>query len=186
MTNDRPSPAMLMLRMFGTIFFFMFLMSMFWNGLSGTNMFPFRAVIGASVALTILFTSVGWTVSTAGSKLLLKNNEEYQDWKKKGGRPYWDSLGWPINTATPIERQTGLAEPEYPPGMTPPDHHQYQCPVCGCRVEKQIDICPLCNYGADGDSSAYVRRWGTSPPSSPPQCSGPSCQPKPQGWRPVS
>lgn len=184
MTNDRPSPAMLMLRMFGTILLIMFLMSMFWNGLSGTNMFPFKAVIGASVILTFLFTSVGWLVSAVGAGVLLQNNEEYQDWRKKGGRPYWDSLGWPINTATPIERQTGLAEPEYTT-FVPPSSWLYQCPVCGSRVEKQIDVCWNCNYGADGDSTAYVDRWGGTPPQRSPI--GPSKQQSsPLGQRPVS
>ena len=78
-----------------------------------------------------------------------------------GGRPYWDSIGWPINTATPIERETGLAEPEYT-DFVPPADWKYQCPVCGARVEKQIDVCWRCGYGRDGDSTAYQQRWGNS------------------------
>jgi len=176
--------------MFGTVFLIIFCISLFFNGLSGSNMFPFQAVIGVSIVLTFLFTGVGWLVSTAGAEVLLKNNDDYQQWRKMGGRPYWDSIGWPVNAATPIERQTGLAEPEYT-DFVPPPSWQYQCPVCGSRVEKQIDVCWNCNYGADGDGSAYVKRWGTAPPEGPPVCTGPACQvpveqKKPKDWRPVS
>jgi hypothetical protein len=161
MTNR--SPIYLLARMFGYFFMGALLISLFFNGLSGMNMFPFPAVIGVAVVLTILCSTIGATVVTVGSQIFLKNDQEFQEWKKKGGRPYWDYLGWPINTATPIERQTGLAEPKYPPGRTPPDHFRYQCPQCGARVEKQIDICPLCHYGANGDDTAYRKRWGTPP-----------------------
>jgi len=157
--NERPSISMLLLRYFVTVLVITFLFSMFWNTLSGTNMFPFEAVIGVSVVLTVLFNVVGWVINTIAREVLLGRNAEYQKWKKMGGRPYWDSLGWPINTATPIERETGLAEPEYT-DFVPPADWRYQCPVCGARVEKQIDVCWQCSYGADGDSTAYEQRWG--------------------------
>ncbi len=160
--TDRPSAIVLLLRYFMTIFVITFLISMFWNGLSGTNMFPFRAVIGVSVVLTVLFNVVGWVVVTGGSKVLLNNDPNFQKWKRMGGRPYWDSIGWPINTATPIERETGLAEPEYR-DFVPPADWRYQCPVCGSRVEKQIDVCWQCGYGRDGDSTAYQQRWDGKP-----------------------
>jgi hypothetical protein len=156
---DRPSAIVLLFRYFVTVFVITFLVSMFWNTLSGTNMFPFGAVIGVSVVLTVLFNVVGWVVVTGGSEVLLNNDPNFQKWKKMGGRPYWDSIGWPINTATPIERQKGLAEPEYT-DFVPPADWRYQCPVCGARVEKQIDVCWQCSYGANGDSTAYHQRWG--------------------------
>jgi hypothetical protein len=157
--NDRPSAIVLLFRYFVTVFVIIFLVSLFWNTLSGTNMFPFGAVIGVSVVLTVLFNAVGWIVVTGGSQVLLNNDPEFQKWKQMGGRPYWDSIGWPINTATPIERQTGLAEPEYT-NFVPPADWRYQCPVCGSRVEKQIDVCWRCGYGHDSDSTAYHQRWG--------------------------
>lgn len=158
MTN-RPSAIVLLLRYFLTIFVFMFLLSMFWNELSGTNIFSFKAVIGVSMVLTVLFNVVGWVVVNVGSNVLLNNNPSFQKWKQMGGRPYWDSIGWPINTSTPIERETGLAEPDYT-DFVPPADWKYQCPVCGSRVEKQIDVCWRCGYGRDGDSTAYHQRWG--------------------------
>lgn len=157
--NSRPSVFVLMLRYYLTVFVLTFLISLFWNGLSGMNMFPFKVVIGVSVVLTVLFNVVGWVVVTGGSKVLLNNDPNFQKWKKMGGRPYWDSIGWPVNTATPIERETGLAEPEYT-NFVPPCHYRFQCPRCGARVEKRIDVCWRCSYGADGDSTDYHKRWG--------------------------
>ncbi len=157
--NDRPSAIVLLFRYFLTVFVIIFAISLFWNTLSGTNMLPFKVVIGVSAVLTVLFNVVGWVVVTLGGEAILHNDPNFQKWKRMGGRPYWDSIGWPMNTATPIERQTGLAEPEYT-NFVPPGHYRFQCPACGARVEKQIDVCWRCSYGADGDSTAYHQRWG--------------------------
>ncbi len=157
--TDRPSIFVLIFRYFVTVFLIVFMISLFWNGLSGTNMFPFSAVVGVAVVLTFLFTGVGWVVVTGGSQVLLNKDPNFQRWKRMGGRPYWDSIGWPINTATHIERETGLAEPEYT-DFVPPADWRYQCPVCGSRVEKQSDVCWRCGYGREGDSTAYHERWG--------------------------
>ena len=102
--NSRPSVFVLMLRYFVTVFVLTFSISLFWNGLSGVNMFPFKVVIGVSMLLTAIFTSVGWVVVTLGSKAILRDDPEFQEWKAKGGRPYWDSLGWPINPVPPEDR----------------------------------------------------------------------------------
>ena len=140
MTN-RPSRTWLMFRMFGTIFVIVFLISLFWNTLSGRDMFPIAVAFWVSVVLTLWFTLAGWVGVTAGSQVLLRNDAEFQKWKQRGGRPFWDgALGWPINTASDIERETGIAEPEYTT-WTPPAHFKYQCPKCGSRVEKKIDVC---------------------------------------------
>lgn len=157
--NARPSVVVILFRYFVTVFVILFVISVFWNTLSGTNMFPIKAVIGSSLVLTVLFNIIGWVINTVAGELLFGRNVEYQKWKKLGGRPYWDSLGRPINPASQVERQTGLAEPEYT-DFVPPADWCYQCPACGARVEKQIDVCWNCNYGADGDSTAYHERWG--------------------------
>lgn len=102
--NNRPSVFVLMLRYFVTIFVLVFLISLFWNTLSGMNMFPFKVVIGVSMLLTAIFTGVGWVVVTVGSQVILRDDPEFQEWKAKGGRPYWDSLRWPINTTPHDDR----------------------------------------------------------------------------------
>lgn len=99
--TDRPSAIVLLLRYFATVFIIIFAISVFWNTLSGTNMFPFKIVVGVSVVLTVLFNFVGWVVVTIGGEAILRNDKEYQEWKAKGGRPYLDHLGWPINPTPP-------------------------------------------------------------------------------------
>ena len=103
--TKRPSAIMLMFRYFVTVFVITFLVSLFWNVLSGSNMFPFSAVIGVSLVLTVLFNVVGWVVVTLGGEVILRNDEEFQDWKRKGGRPYLDHLGWPINPTPPNDKE---------------------------------------------------------------------------------
>lgn len=103
--NSRPSVFVLMIRYFVTVFVLVFLVSIFWNTLSGTNMFPFRAVIGVSMLLTVIFNVVGWIVVTFGGEAILRNDQEYQQWKADGGRPYLDHLGWPINPTPPHHKE---------------------------------------------------------------------------------
>ncbi len=103
--SNRPSAIVLMFRYFMTVFVITFLISLFWNVLSGTNMFPFKAVIGVSVVLTVLFNCVGWIVVTLGGEAILRNNQEFHEWKRKGGRPYLDHLGWPINPTPPNDKE---------------------------------------------------------------------------------
>jgi hypothetical protein len=86
--SNRPSRIVLMFRMFCTLFVIVFLISLFWNTLSGRDMFPIAIVFWVSVVLTIWFTIAGWV-----------------------------------------------------------------------GVEKKIDVCWNCNYGADGDSTAYRQRF---------------------------
>lgn len=157
--TKRPSRTWLMFRMFVLTFVIVYMVSLFWNTLSDRNMFPINIVFWTAIVLTIWFTCIGWIGVTVGSEVLLKNDPEFQKWKKKGGRPFWDGgMPWPINPATDIERITGLAEPKYT-DFTPPKSWKYQCPVCGSRVEKAVDVCWNCNYGHDSDGTAYHQRW---------------------------
>ena len=105
--SNRPSVFVLMLRYFVTVFVLTFLVSLFWNTLSGMNMFPLAVAFWVAVVLTVIFTGVGWVVVTLGSKAIRRDDPEFQEWKAKGGRPYWDSLGWPINPNPPEDRDNG-------------------------------------------------------------------------------
>ena len=164
----KPHPVVLMARIFGVYFILTFFLSMFWNILSwiaaGTTMFPFGAVIGVSIVMTIITVCTGWTFSTVGGELLMGRDPAYRKWKEKGGRPYWDFIGWPITSPpkpAPIQELTGQPEPTYT-NFVPPDDWRYQCPACGARVQHQVDVCWNCNYGADGDSTAYYQRYGSA------------------------
>lgn len=105
--SNRPSVVILLFRYFMTVFVITYLISVFWNVLSGTNMFPFKIVVGVSVMLTVLFNVVGWVVVTLGGETILHDDREFQEWKQRGGRPYWDSIGWPINPTHPEDRDNG-------------------------------------------------------------------------------
>ena len=154
--SDRPSRSYLMFRFFCTVFVIVYLISLFWNTLSGGNMFPFNIVIWVSVVLTIWLAFCGWFGVTVGSHVLLKDDPGFQEWKRRGGRPFWDGgLYWPINTSSDVVR--GFEEPESPT-FVPPESWRYQCPVCGARVEKQIDVCWQCDYGHDNNSTPYHER----------------------------
>ena len=65
---DRRSAIVLLFRFFVTVFVITFLVSMFWNTLSGTNMFPFGAGLGFAGRLNtvlghahfVLFNHESW------------------------------------------------------------------------------------------------------------------------------
>lgn len=105
--SNRPSAFVLIARMFAFNFAGSYLISLFWNGLSGRDMFPLAVVFWVAVTLTVIFMSVGWAVVTRGSQMLLKDDQDFQEWKKKGGRPYLDSLPWPIHPDSPDDRENG-------------------------------------------------------------------------------
>jgi len=71
------SAWVLIARMFAFNFIGAYLASLFWNGLSGRDMFPLAIVFWVAVTLTIIFMSVGWTVVTGGSELLPKDDPEF-------------------------------------------------------------------------------------------------------------
>lgn len=79
---------------------------------------------------------------------------------------YWVTLPWPWNPDPISVRQGGFPEPQYT-DFVPPDSWMYQCPNCGARVPESHGVCWRCNYGADGRSDAYVRRYGHQPPPRP-------------------
>lgn len=157
--NGRTSAIMLAARMFGCVLVISVGSSVFWNGISGREMFPIGVSVVVAVVVTAFLLLIGFVVVTLGGNALLGNDPEYQRWRAHGGRPYLDSLPKPINPDASITRETGLAEPEYT-DFVPPAGWRFQCPVCGSRVEKKIDVCWRCRYGRDGNSTAYFERFG--------------------------
>ena len=159
MNDGRSSAVVIVVRMFCTIFLIAFACSIFWNSLSGRTMLSLEVAFWVAVVLTVLFLVIGWVVVTVGGNLLLGDDRDFKQWKDQGGRPYLDSLPSPINPDSSITKLTGLAEPQYT-DFVPPSSWRFQCPACGARVEKKIDVCWRCSYGRDGDSTAYHQRWG--------------------------
>lgn len=183
MTDDRPSKAVLSLRFFGFTFAVVLGLAVVLNTLSGIVMLALPVVIIVAIVLSIVFISIGSATSNLGAKLLVEKDPEYQAWKKRGGRPYWDYLPSIITGMNALERQTGIREPKYTT-FVPPKSWLYQCPKCGARVEKFIDVCWNCNYGADGDATAYEEKFGKLLDQRD-GCVGGSCQ-KPEPPTPLT
>lgn len=103
--RNLPSAFVLIARMFAFNFIGSYLISLFWNGLSGRDMFPLAIVFWVAFTLTMIFMSIGWAVVTVGSEMLLKGDQEFQEWKEQGGRPYLDSMPWPIHPDASDDRE---------------------------------------------------------------------------------
>lgn len=146
---NRPSPIYLIFRMFGYFFGGFLLARWFWNSLSGRDMFPLTVALWCSVVMTALTVIPGWLVITFTSSVIYRHDHRHQMEKRSGFRPYWDTLPWPVQ-----------------PRFVPPKTWMFCCPVCCSRVEKQIDVCWNCGYGADGDSTAYFRQFEVASKSS--------------------
>jgi len=82
---------------------------------------------------------------------------DYRALRKTGWHPFWDVTVF--NFDSDLIKDGGFEEPEYT-GFVPPAWWSYQCPVCGARQETDFGVCWNCNYGADGDATAYFERWG--------------------------
>jgi hypothetical protein len=134
-----------------------------WNWGTGTAFWTVFEMAVSAVITVVLYGGIGWIGTNVLMALLSRNSSEYQRFRANGGDPYFDSLPPPINTDSEITRVTGLREPEYT-SFVPPESWQFQCPCCGARVERRIDVCWNCRYGADGNSGAYFGRWGDQRP----------------------
>ena len=108
--------------------------------------------------VTAIITTLFWLFAWVGT-LMVNRDPDYQKWVAAGGHYFWDLLPRLLNPDSDLVRNGGLVEPSYS-GFVPPDHWQHQCPKCLSRVQHAVDVCWNCNYGADGDSTAYFDRHG--------------------------
>ena len=155
----RTLPSTIMARfMLGTSIFIFVLFYLFGNKASGRAYFTFADcfVVGfwVTVAITLFFWAFFWL-----GKFLVSSDPEYQGWRQAGGHYFWDTLPRILNPDSDLIRRGGFAEPAYS-SFVPPADWQFQCPKCGSRVQHSVDVCWSCNYGADGDSTAYFDRYG--------------------------
>ena len=115
--NGRSSAIMLAARMFVCVLVISVGCSLFWNGLSGRDMFPIGVAVLVAVVVTAFLLLIGFVVVTIGGNLLLGGDPKFQQWKAQGGRPYFDSLPPPINMDSAEKR--GFVEP--PTSKAPAD-----------------------------------------------------------------
>ncbi len=91
-------------------------------------------------------------------------DHNYYTIRKAGWHPYWDTTTF--NHDSELIKDGGFEEPEYTK-FIPPKNWIHQCPVCGARQKTNFGVCWNCNYGADGDDTAYQERWGHIDPNPP-------------------
>lgn len=165
MRGQRTKAAEIFARSLVLVFIISMLIAGVWNWATETNFWTPTEIALSSFLIVLVFGGGGWLIVNFGMKLLFGRNSAYKQFIQSGGDPYLDSLPSPMNPDSQLVRETGLQEPET--DFTPPRHWKFQCPVCGARQPSQVCVCWNCNYGADGDSSAYYRRWGGTPPTVP-------------------
>lgn len=188
------------------VFVIYMILATMWNSMTNSNFWkPWE--MGISAILTVLiFGGFAWIVVRLGMGLMYGRSSQYHAYRRNGGDPYFDSLPWPLNPDSRQVRETGMAEPNT--SFRPPASWTFQCPVCGAKQPSRVCVCWNCNYGADGDSTAYVRKFGVKPPelsedqwkraqrgesvNAPFTCEGESCSPQTppddgyDGWIPVN
>lgn len=102
----------------------------------------------------------GWTAGIAADNKRLNS---------KGWSAIWDRgiIGM-ANPDSECMRLNGFDEPVT--DFVPPSFWKFRCPVCGARCPESWGVCwnPDCNYGADGDATAYYERYGTENVPQPP------------------
>ena len=158
--NGRTSKSAIVARAFIVGFVISLGLGGLWNMATGTAFWTFGALALGSLFIVCGFGLFGWIIVNVGTRLFCGRDPDFQNYVRNGGDPYFDTLPSPMNPDSEVTRVTGLQEPENSKGV--PKSWVYQCPVCGCRQPSRVCVCwnPECRYGADGDSTAYYKRWG--------------------------
>ncbi|APZ93360.1 hypothetical protein Fuma_02977 [Fuerstiella marisgermanici] len=155
----RTLPSTIMGRfMFGICMFVFFLFFLLGNEAAGRTYWTFADCFIVPFWITVIVTALFWTCLWFGT-LIVRNDPEYQQWARTGGHYFWDTLPRVLNPDSELIRNGGFAEPTYS-GFVPPENWTHQCPRCLSRVQHAVDVCWRCNYGHDGDSTAYFERHG--------------------------
>lgn len=163
MRTGRTSRSAIFVRAFLIVFLISIVLAESWNWAIDERFWSPVEIAVASLMIVVCFGGFGWLVVNVGTRLICGSDPEFGRYIRSGGDPYFDTLPSPLNPDSPLTRQTGLQEPAI--SKQAPRSWRYQCPVCGCRQPSRICVCWNCGYGADGDSTAYVERWGEHRPS---------------------
>ena len=129
-----------------------------WNSITNTNFWtPLEMFISAVLSVVIFGGLLGLVVRLVAG-LIYGRDPDYRQWLDDGGDPFFAVLPWPFHPDSQLTRETGIQEPST--SVVPPADWQYQCPSCGARVQRRIDVCWNCSYGSNGDSTVYFERYG--------------------------
>lgn len=134
-----------------------------WNSITLSNDFTMFQMAISAILFVLIFGGFVWLLVRISMFLIYGKSSEYRAYRESGGDPFFDSIPWPANPDSKLVRMTGIAEPKTK--FHPPSDWNYQCPQCGARVPSRVGVCWNCNYGADGDSSVYLKKFGYTKPS---------------------
>lgn len=139
--------------------------------------FPWSMWYMMSHAYTWFFVLIQKILSVVASNTIYPMMQSnYKEVLKTGWHPYWDTTVF--NYDSDLIKNGGFEEPVYT-NFVPPDDWEFQCPSCGARQQTNFGVCWNCNYGADGDDTAYQDRWGHLDPNPPRPYNGPTEEPEP-------
>ena len=158
MRGGRTSGTEIFIRAYIVVFLISMVLAELWNWTTETRFWSPVEIAIASLMIVVFYGGFAWLVTNVGTRLIFRKDPDFHRYIRSGGDPYLDILPKPLNPDSQITRETGLQEPKT--DFMPPKNWIYQCPVCGARQPSRIGVCWNCNYGADGDSSAYYERFG--------------------------
>ena len=156
--NQRTPKSEVAIRGFIGVFVISMGIAWVWNTATGTKFWSVAEIGLGSLFIVGGFGLFGWIIVNVGTRLFCGRDPQFQNYVRNGGDPYFDTLPRPLNPDSQTTRNTGIAEPKT--GFKPPRNWTFVCPQCGARQPSRVCVCWNCNYGANGDSSAYFQRWG--------------------------
>jgi hypothetical protein len=153
----------------GTLFFLVVYATVvgwfFWGTMGWTDGFLYMFLVSHFTVYSLVIPQL--IIHSIMSDTIYPSLEEkFERMVQSGYSPFWDELHPIFNPTSYFVKQGGFEEPTYT-GFVPPSHWRYQCPNCGVKLERNPTICWNCNYGADGNSDAYYKRWGHIDPPPP-------------------
>lgn len=159
----RTSKIAIFIRATVIVFVIYMILAWAWNSMTNTNFWtPWE--MGISAVLTVfLFGGFAWAVTNFGMGLIYGRSQQYDAYRRGGGDPFFDSLPRVFNPDSRQVRETGMAEPRT--SFVPPASWKFQCPVCGAKQPSRVCVCWNCDYGSNGDSSEFFKKFGHDRPA---------------------
>lgn len=109
-------------------------------------------VVGAVAAMMWLFSGI----CRLFGALFLRNDPDYQEFRRRGGDPYFDlTLPEGVNNDSLAVRWGGRPEPQT--DFVPPQSWLWQCNNCGARNQEPQGACWHCGNGLSNDPSSVGR-----------------------------
>lgn len=102
---------------------------------------PLGMILMVAVCLFVLFFVPGYLITTIGTNWLHRDDPHYQAYRRSGGQPYLDNMGFGQSVK---DYHLPYQEPNYDSGFVPPRSWGFQCLTCYARVERPSGQCWNC------------------------------------------